>query len=181
MRACSRRGLVRNAWANVCTGPDGTFALAGLDPFRVLLEVDAPGFVPASMPVARDAGRISIVLHTEARVVLRLQDAAGGPAEHPNGSSLPAAPSPGSCRIRSRPTATASSRPASWPTVHSWCASRARRCGCAPNRWPACRSAAHPAAALEQGTLCCRCPARPREQRADVVLLIDRDGACRTR
>ncbi|HZN38964.1 MAG TPA: sigma-70 family RNA polymerase sigma factor [Planctomycetota bacterium] len=77
------RGLARSAWASVSTAPDGSFALAGLDPFRVLLEVDAPGFVPASVPVARDAGRVSVVLHAEARVVLRLQDASGRAARAP--------------------------------------------------------------------------------------------------
>ncbi len=74
------RGAVRSAWASVCTAPDGSFALAGLDPGRVLLDVDAPGFVPTSMPVARGARRVAVVLLAEARVVLRLQDATGAAA-----------------------------------------------------------------------------------------------------
>ena len=171
------RGLVRNAWANVCTGPDGTFALAGLDPFRVLLEVDAPGFVPASMPVARDAGRISIVLHTEARVVLRLQDAAGGPARAPEWELAACGALPGQLPDPLAPDGdgfVAAGELANGPFV-------VRKQG--TQVWLRTEPVAGvadllriPAAALEQGTLSLSLPGTTVEQRADVVLLIDRDG-----
>jgi hypothetical protein len=73
-------GLVRSAWASACTAPDGSFALAGLDRVRMEIEVRAPGFAPAFVPVAHDAARLAVVLQPEARVALRLQDAAGVPA-----------------------------------------------------------------------------------------------------
>src|SRR5262245_14691477 len=170
-------GLVRSAWASVCTGPDGTFALGGLDPFRVLLEVDAPGFVPAAVPVARDAGRISVVLQTEVRVVLRLQDADGGPARAPEWELAACGRLPGQLPDPLAPDGdgfVAAGELANRPFV-------VRKQG--TQVWLRTEPVAGvqgllriPAAARELGSLLLSLPGTTPEQRADVVLLIERDG-----
>jgi RNA polymerase sigma-70 factor (ECF subfamily) len=77
------RGRVRSAWAAVRTGPDGAFRLVGLDPDRVLLDVEARGFAKASAPAAAGGERVAIVLQPESRPIVALEDACGAPAVAP--------------------------------------------------------------------------------------------------
>ncbi|HEX6812652.1 MAG TPA: sigma-70 family RNA polymerase sigma factor [Planctomycetota bacterium] len=74
-------GPVRHQWSGVEVAGDGTFALGGLDPARVVLEVEAPGFSTREMPIAvphREALAIELVPLPRCRG--RLLDASGQPA-----------------------------------------------------------------------------------------------------
>lgn len=173
------RGVVRSAWASVRTAPDGSFVLAGLDPGRSLLEVDAAGFVPASVPIARDAGRLVVVLQVEARVVLRLQDAAGAAVQACEWELGACARRAGQMLVpkpleRAGEAFVAGGELAGGPFVvrrqgtHVWL--RTEPSGGDPNVLRI------PAAAERVGSLCLSLTGTTAEQRRDLVLLVERDG-----
>ncbi|HEX6810608.1 MAG TPA: sigma-70 family RNA polymerase sigma factor [Planctomycetota bacterium] len=177
------RGVVRSAWAMVYTAPEGSFALAGLDPGRVMLVVDAPGFAPSTVPVPRDGGRIAVVLQPHVRIALRLLDTTGAPAKAPEWEL-------GACRSRAgRPPMPEPLEPdgegfaaagelAAGPFVV-----RAR----GTQVWLRAEPAAEdphllhvPAEAGHMGPLVLSLPGTTPEQREGVLLVVERDGIQQT-
>lgn len=173
------RGVVRSAWASVRTAPDGAFVLAGLDAGRLPLEVEAPGFAPASVPIARDAGRLVVVLQAEARVVLRLQDAAGAAVQADEWELGACARRAGQMLVpeplaRAGDAFVAVGERAGGPFMvrrqgtHVWL--RTEPSGGDPNVLRI------PAGAERVGSLCLALTGTTAEQRSDLVLFVERDG-----
>ncbi|HEX5050902.1 MAG TPA: sigma-70 family RNA polymerase sigma factor [Planctomycetota bacterium] len=173
------RGVVPSAWASADTAPDGSFALTGLDDEHVLLEVAAPGFVPASVPVESGVARIAVVLLRETRVLLRLRDAAGACVAAPEWE-LAACPARGGQPRVPTPleaagdTFVAAGEFAEGPFMvrrqgaQVWL--RAELCEGDPMLLQI------PAAAHAEGSLVLSLPGTTPQQCGDVLLVLERDG-----
>jgi hypothetical protein len=75
-------GIARHQWSAVDTSDSGAFALGGLDPARVMLEVKAPGFATLELPVAMPhREELAIVLTSLPLCRGRFLDASGQPAD----------------------------------------------------------------------------------------------------
>jgi RNA polymerase sigma-70 factor, ECF subfamily len=61
-------GPARHQWAGTFAGDDGAFVLAGLDPSRLVLEVEAEGFVTRELPVARGTRQLDVELQPMPRL-----------------------------------------------------------------------------------------------------------------